>query len=406
MVHATVVIAGHPKPTMTTSPGQSVNRSVSIQRYSDVAIILHWLMAVLFIGLLAVGKYMASLPEDSAETFTLIQWHKTCGVLVLLLAVLRLLWRCTHKPPPETDAMPAWQQGGASAVHFCLYLAMLLIPLSGWVMVSASELGVPTLLFDVIEWPHLSLVENAANSRTISSNAHRAHELLANVAILALLVHVGAAIKHRLVDRDGVMQRMLPGKGTGFGGKLLVLGLLVAAGAALVNVLDARNSTPTTAGAESVVGFVATISGEAVGGNFTESNVDALIDADNAAGSHIRAEVQTGSVISDNAQVAGSLPDADWFDAQEHPLAVFESTAITATSADRMSVEGDLTIKGITQAVSFELLLDEEGAEDRHAHGEFTVDRRDFAVGLSQQPDDSMVAYEVMIRFSFSLEQA
>ena len=94
-----------------------MGRSPSL-RYGDTAVIFHWLIAFFIIGLLAVGKFMTQLEENDPLRFELTQWHKSFGISVLVLSVLRIVWRITHKPPPELNTIPAWQQRAAGFTHF------------------------------------------------------------------------------------------------------------------------------------------------------------------------------------------------------------------------------------------------------------------------------------------------
>ena len=121
-------------------------------RYTPTAKILHWLMAVLLIGLLALGLYMHELPL-SPEKLKLYSWHKWAGVTAFLLVFVRLAWRATHRPPALPDSMPKMMQWAAHAGHALLYVLMIAIPLSGWLMSSAK--GFQTVWFGVLPIPDL-----------------------------------------------------------------------------------------------------------------------------------------------------------------------------------------------------------------------------------------------------------
>lgn len=175
-------------------------------RYGTVAIILHWLIGFSIVGLLIVGKYMHGLPNDDPNKFALYQMHKSFGISVLVLTVVRIVWRLTHPVPALPAGMPAWQRWGAHLSHFGLYALMLAIPLSGWAVASSSPYGIPTVLFGVVELPHLP----TGNDEDTNEFFEEAHELLGNLMILLLIVHVAAALKHHFVDKDTVLTRMLP----------------------------------------------------------------------------------------------------------------------------------------------------------------------------------------------------
>lgn len=175
-------------------------------RYGSVAMTLHWLIAIAIIGMLVVGKYMHGLPNSDPNKFMLYQLHKSTGITILALTVVRLVWRFTGPVPPLPATMATWERWAAHVSHFLLYALMLLIPLSGWAVASTSSSGVPTVWFGLFEVPHLPV--------PVTDEAHEAaeegHELFGNLVILLLLVHVGAALKHHFWDRDTVLRRMLP----------------------------------------------------------------------------------------------------------------------------------------------------------------------------------------------------
>ena len=98
----------------------------SAQRYNGIAISFHWIIAALILGMLALGKYMVSLGDDDPARFTLIQWHKSFGIVAMVLICCRLFWRATHKPPPPPGHLKTWENRAASTVHFLLYA--LIVP--------------------------------------------------------------------------------------------------------------------------------------------------------------------------------------------------------------------------------------------------------------------------------------
>ena len=173
-------------------------------RYTTTAIVLHWLMALLLFVVFPLGLYMHDLKLSPAK-LQLYSYHKWIGITLLLLALLRILWRITHTPPPLPVTMPRWQLLGSGAVHQLFYLLMLAVPLSGWLMSSAK--GVQTVWFGILPLPDL-LEKDKALGNLLSS----VHESLNYLLLLLVVAHIAAALKHRYVDRDEVMARMLPGK--------------------------------------------------------------------------------------------------------------------------------------------------------------------------------------------------
>jgi cytochrome b561 len=176
---------------------------VAAARYTPTAIALHWLLALLILGTLAVGLYMTSLPF-SVQRLKLFNWHKWAGVVILLLSAARLLWRLTHRPPAAA-AMPAWQQRLAHAVHGLLYALFFAVPLAGWAYSSAS--GFPIVLFGVLPLPDFVPVD-----RALADVLKLTHQGLAYALGALVLLHVAGALKHQFIDRDGLLRRMWPGR--------------------------------------------------------------------------------------------------------------------------------------------------------------------------------------------------
>jgi cytochrome b561 len=171
-------------------------------RYTASASALHWLIALAIICAFPLGLYMSDLPL-SPWKLRLYSYHKWIGISVLTLAAIRILWRISHRPPPPLAGTPRWQQLAAEAVHVGLYLLIVAVPLSGWLM--SSALGFPVVLFGVIPLPDL-----IGKDKALGDVLKEVHEAL-NYTLLALFIaHVAAALKHHFIDRDETMRRMSP----------------------------------------------------------------------------------------------------------------------------------------------------------------------------------------------------
>ena len=174
----------------------------SRQRYTGIAIALHWLIAVAILGTFLLGQYMTNLQLSPAK-LKLYSYHKWIGVTIFLLVLVRIAWRLAHRPPLPPASMPAWQHSAASIAHFFLYALTLAIPVSGWLMSSAS--GFQVVYLGVIPIPDL-----LAKSKDAAQELKQLHEALNWLMVLVVAMHVAAALKHHLMDRDDVLQRMLP----------------------------------------------------------------------------------------------------------------------------------------------------------------------------------------------------
>jgi len=178
----------------------------SPERYSGTAIVLHWLLGFALIGLFMVGLYMTDLPF-SPQRLKLYNWHKWAGVTILTLSLLRLLWRLTHRPPalPAAAAMPRWQHWAHHGTHHALYALFFAVPLLGWAYSSAA--GFPIVLFGVLPLPDFVSADKA-----LAELIKPWHKFSAYAMAALVVLHVAAALKHQLIDRDGLLLRMLPGR--------------------------------------------------------------------------------------------------------------------------------------------------------------------------------------------------
>ena len=176
----------------------------SALRYSTPAIVLHWLVALLIFVAFPLGLYMADLPL-SPEKLKLFSYHKWIGVTVFTLAGLRVVWRLTHQPPPLPDSVVGWQRRASAIAHGLLYLLILVIPVSGWLMSSAE--GVQTVWFGVLPLPDL-----ISKDKALGEVLGEIHETL-NYTMLALVVlHVAGALQHHFIERQPFLHRMSLGK--------------------------------------------------------------------------------------------------------------------------------------------------------------------------------------------------
>jgi cytochrome b561 len=169
--------------------------------YRTSSILLHWLMAIALVANFALGVSVHEM-DLSPMKLKMLAWHKWAGMTLLALVTLRLINRLVFPPPPPEPA-PRWQQHAASLAHAALYVLMFAIPVSGWLVTSAA--GIPVIYLNLWELPQL-LPKNLEWADQLKE----VHEAL-NQALLALvIVHVLAAIKHHVVDRDSTLIRMLP----------------------------------------------------------------------------------------------------------------------------------------------------------------------------------------------------
>jgi cytochrome b561 len=178
---------------MTTTPGQTAS-------YGRIAVLLHWVIALLIAIGFAVGLTMVDLPLSPLKA-KVFAYHKWIGITVLALGLARVAWRATHAGPPELP-MPAWQRLAARATHVLLYALILAIPLVGWLYTSAA--GFPVVYLKLWQLPDL-----VSKDKELALLLKSVHKVLAWGMSGIVALHVAAALKHHFIDRDTTLKRML-----------------------------------------------------------------------------------------------------------------------------------------------------------------------------------------------------
>jgi cytochrome b561 len=175
---------------------------IDSQSWNGVAKAFHWLIAALIFAQFALG-WLASSGRLSPAKLNLFVWHKSVGILILALVLLRLLWRLATPAPSLPAEIPAWERAAARVSHVLLYVLMLALPLSGWVINSAA--AVPLRIFWLIPFPAI-----AAPDRRTEEFASSVHFWLFVLLAALLLLHVAAALRHHFVKHNDVLTWMLP----------------------------------------------------------------------------------------------------------------------------------------------------------------------------------------------------
>lgn len=198
-------LGGLGKITMNSAtPASRASSSIAAageRAYAPLAILLHWTLAILVIGTIVLGWYIVSLGRDPAAEHY-VGWHQSIGLIIAALVLVRLAWRLTHKPAPLPGSVPGWQVKAANISHKLLYAAIVVMPLSG---ITASLLSKRGIVFFGWALPRLFDPD-----RALARIFYATHWVTAWILMTLLAVHVLAALKHLLIDRDGVFQRMWP----------------------------------------------------------------------------------------------------------------------------------------------------------------------------------------------------
>lgn len=407
------------------------------KRYTLVAIALHWAIALAIVGNLGLGWWMHSAidrADTQAAVVTAFQLHKSIGLTVLLLSLLRLAWRLWHPPPPLPDAMPRWQRRTAITTHWLFYVFMIAVPLSGWLYVSTQwrgdmPLNVPTLWFGWLPIPHLFGLDLASHGERqwLSAIFLVFHEALVMGTVALLLLHVSAALKHQFRDRDGLILRMLPvanstavsppaasrrRAGRARPGLLPAAIVVALLGAALVwrqSVVelggDAATAAPATAlisstgwqvdPSRSVLGYSGVHAGAPFAGRFGQWHATLHLDTGDVANSEIAGSIAVASASGGVPLHDSTLPGAEWFDAVNFPTAEYRALRIERREDGRYDIEGTLTIKGHVVEV-LPLVLAIDGREAR-IEGQFSIDRAAIDMGMESDPDGNWVSREIVV---------
>jgi cytochrome b561 len=201
-----------PMSTHANSPLTDVGSVQAVSRYTRTAMVLHWIIAILIICNVVLGLSADSLPDDWVRP--VVDVHKSIGITVLGLVLLRILWRVSHRPPPLPAAFPSWERIAAHVAHFLLYLLMIGLPLSGWLHDSAWKDAAthPMRLFNLFPWPRIGYVMNLDPTlkETLHDSFGALHTWLGYALYALLAMHVGGALKHEWIDRKSVLKRMIP----------------------------------------------------------------------------------------------------------------------------------------------------------------------------------------------------
>lgn len=177
--------------------------NTATERYTTTAIALHWVLAAAIVISFSVGLYMTSLPL-SPQRLKLYNWHKWAGITIFTLSALRLLWRLWHRPPADVP-MPPWQRTAAHGTHLLMYFLFFAVPLVGWAYSSAA--GFPVVVYGVLPLPDFVSADKA-----LAEAIKPWHGRLAYLLAVVVVLHIAAAVKHHVVDRDGLITRMWPNR--------------------------------------------------------------------------------------------------------------------------------------------------------------------------------------------------
>ncbi len=394
--------------------------------WNGIAKSMHWLIALLIFVAATLG-WIAHEAVMSPGKLQLFLWHKSVGISVLGLMILRLVWRLTQGAPDDVSGMTAKELKLASLGHWVVYAFAILLPLSGWILNSAANY--PFRWFGLFEVPML-----IGPDKDIQAAATRAHWGL--FCILAALVagHVAMAFKHQLAGVP-LLSRMLPKRFGLIPTLVMLAGLSVAfvglayktsyssSAATPVStdepvvtevIQQTTNATPDSAktaplwvmdAEASSLNFIGTYDEIEFEGGFAEFEPVIQFDANDLMGSLFDVTIKLTSVATGSADRDELLPNQDWFWFEEYQLAKYVASSFEALEADRYRANGTLDLKGVNKPVALEFTWQEVGDGKVTLVGEALLNRTDFGIGAGYWADDPTVGFQVRVMVDLTLTQ-
>lgn len=384
-------------------------------RYTSVAIALHWAIALGLLFMIWLGWNM-----DGKESW--FQFHKSVGITILLLTVVRIVWRVMNPPPPLPDDMKPLEKTASHFVHLGFYGLMLLMPLTGWLTVStAYNFDIPTVLYGAVSWPDIPGVGFLSNE-TAHGIIANIHSKLAYVLFALLALHVAGAVKHEIGGEEGVLKRMIPGLfGKTASPAAPPRGFAVAFGAAIAlflaiaflpTLFSGRTAPPADNGAAasvdgrpaanwtvdqaaSSIAFTFTHEGNTYEGEFPDWSADIHFDESAIGEAWADVTVETATVEASRKLYTDSLKSAEWLAPSAYPEAI--------VSLSNFRIEGDgyladaaLTLKDTTVTVPFAFSLDIAG-DAAVMTGSTDLQRKPLDLGQKSDPGAGYVAETVTV---------
>lgn len=387
------------------------------EQYGLIHKIFHWAIAVLILALIPVGLGMSQM-ENSPLKFEIYAMHKSFGLLVLFLGVLRIIWRFFSPPPEHLETHKPWESALASAAHFWLYVCVIGMPLTGWLMSSAAEFPVP---FFGAQLPYI-----IGKDENLAGIFGQAHEILAYTLLIVLALHMAGALKHHVIDKDETLQRM-SWKRAGIG--LAALIVLIAgasyavSGLAFLKVLkepgaqiaghEGENAASATSIAsadtsnlgenewaivkdQTKLAFKASLYGSEFEGVFHDVDGTIRFNPDDLANASADIRIDMKNVTTGDADRDSNVKNAEWFDSNTHPQSRFQTLQFEQADGNNYVAIGTLTIRGVALPVTLPFTLDIQGNTAK-MKGELQLNRLDFKIGTGQWEDGKSVGLPVKV---------
>ena len=379
--------------------------------YHPIAKTLHWLTAAAIVLQFVLAEWAEHAQEENLalKQLALLAHHKSVGMTILLLAALRLLWRAFNSPPELPAQMSAWQVRASHISHGALYLLLVLLPISGWLMSSASAYTVSW--FNLFQFPDLVSADESLKTTLLT-----VHDTLAKALFVLALIHIAAAFKHFWKDRDDILQRMSSATSISLFLATVVAGIWWLGPSESVTQTPSE-AVPTTATpvsekltqeivnsslaswqidyANSHIEFVGEQAGAEFSGRWQQWQADVRFDPAALAQTQVTVQVNTATPQTGDNDRDQTMQGSDWFDSAQFPHAVFSTQQVVADGTEFVA-NGTLQIKALSIPVVFTFTLQQQGA-NRVLDGSAGLDRLALALGTGEWSDPTWVGQTVFV---------
>lgn len=377
------------------------------QNYHTGSRIIHWLSAVLILGLLLIGFWMVGM-EYSPFKLEIYGLHKSFGLTILFLAFLRMTWRIIYKPPAALNTHKQWEKALSKTIHIVLYISLFAMPVSGWVMSSAGDY--PTSFFGLFDMPKIT-----PKNADLFELGKEIHEILAFIVIGCVGLHILGALKHHMIDKDATLTRM--------GGHpiLGILALIILAVTVLLigqswikemrqNAQDNKTTALKNDGIQlgqeyktkaqpygssnwlinsdkSKIGFEYKQYGSTINGEFADFDGEIIFNPDDLKNAKAIITINTNSIATGSADRDEQALGAEWFNVEQFQIIRFESREFKNIKDNQYEVTALLSIRDVELPISFPFTLNikkNQNSQIAEMRASLTLNRLDYGVGQGQ----------------------
>jgi cytochrome b561 len=381
--------------------------------YTPTAKLLHWLVAGMVVVQFVLAKLadLAGDADSAVRELALLANHKSVGITILALVIVRLVWRRMNPPPALPATMPKWQLTASHVSHWSLYILLIAMPVTGWLMSSASAYSVSW--FNLFQLPDF-----VAPDPALKDVFKDAHELVGKLLVLVAIIHIIAAIKHALIDKDGVLQRMISAISTVAFVAVIVVGTAWLGGAGKSGGDSAAaNQSVVQTGADTAAKKVATASdlpawqidytasyisfvGDQAGAEFegvwASWSAEIKFSAEQFGAGTFDVAVDATSAETQDDERDLTLADPEWFDTSNFPEAYFRASNFSLSEDGGYVADGQLIIKSVASPVQLIFTVESDG-DSRVLAGTARLDRLELGVGTGEWEDTDWVGKDVAV---------